>query len=408
MPAPRPTSNHDGLNKAFARMADYLDGLEQQVMARSAVQVSGGKGTRVTEGLKGQFIVEVDAATLTAPLVWQLSVNKDRLYINPGFVHVPDTAAAALAYTAVLPRIGNRELMADSRPYWGLPLTGEQEYSIWLAIDTSNASPAAASNTGDATAAIVNITEIPTVPTCLDSLTQAIKVHSFVTNVDGYPIQTPQTQTLRSEPIIQAAQKDWTWFGVEDTSEGEVFSVTINEGRITAPDLAGINSADPTPTAFLREITVEGNDFEVVDGSKIYLKITAEPVDIENEYTNEEQVDDPEGGPSASGSTYKVPDLITVSTWVKGRVWGAVSGELIMSTTEPENTDTIGHVLLTEIEITDGKMTIKRRRTGGVDVTTIAAAFGDDVEVDANIEDHQVCVDGEAHDASFLAKTNTD
>jgi hypothetical protein len=79
-----------------------------------------------------------------------------------------------------------------------------------------------------------------------------------------------------------------------------------------------------------------------------------------------------------------------------------------MSTTEPENTDTIGHVLLTEIEITDGKMTIKRRRTGGVDVTTIAAAFGDDVEVDANIEDHQVCVDGEAHDASFLAKTNTD
>lgn len=208
-----------------------------------------------------------------------------------------------------------------------------------------------------------------------------------------------------------AAEADFGWFKVTDITTAKdkkdgLFRVVMSESYFTAANTAGISSGSPAIAAFVREIKVPLKSFEVTDGDKIFLKVTAEQVDIENEYTNEDQEDDPAGGPDGGG-TYSVPELITVKVENKCRVWSTTSGEFILSKTAPSNSATVGHILLTEIKIEEGVMTIMMRRRA-VDIGTVSAAFGGNPVLDANIEDQLVCIDGESHECSYIAKTNPD
>lgn len=200
---------------------------------------------------------------------------------------------------------------------------------------------------------------------------------------------------------------DYLWFATDDITVNGAFRIRVGPGRFSCTEVTGIDSDPPTVAQFVREVSVAGGEFSVTNGSSVYLKITAAQLDSSLEYDNEGQSPaDPAGGPTG-GATYTAEELITVTVTNKGRVFYALSGEIVVTSTPPTGDATTGYILLTDIEIAGKTMTIKRRRRS-VDIGTITGVYGGPVVVDANTEDQLTCVSGEEKTCTYLARTSPD
>lgn len=180
------------------------------------------------------------------------------------------------------------------------------------------------------------------------------------------------------------------WFAVSDTSTEDVFRVRVNEGRILAPDTAGIEGDPPSVGALAKEYPVEGVELEVADGTFIYLRISTTQADHEHEY--ESQPDDDAVVALTSRVTHKE------------RVFSGTSAVVVTHAGEASSSSSQSFVLLAEISITDGVMRIIPRHEGLVTVPTLSVSYGAPPVItgDFNESQFEVCDSGTPKSVTFL------
>jgi hypothetical protein len=237
MPAPRPKTNHKGLQQAFDAIADYLDTLELKLI-NGGVKVSGGRGTRIVEGQAGQFIVETDSEDFDNMRPWQLIRVSDRLHIVPGHVHLkkgnPENPGVGDFYEVHDPYIGKDSTFGEQKPYWNLPLQQSSAYKIYLVVNPCNAEdveeepppapPAEGEDPPDLEGIDANDTIFPSskhevwlellkvgeeepVDTIFGKEKSGKMAHKFLTNSfktdeEGYPDFAGHTQKLYSDLVV--------------------------------------------------------------------------------------------------------------------------------------------------------------------------------------------------------------
>ena len=205
---------------------------------------------------------------------------------------------------------------------------------------------------------------------------------NYIVTGDGKKVET----LTRTEIGLSTAGS--LWFSVTNTSEGDTFTVSVNEGRILAPDTSGIGSDPPVVTGLLKEYTVDGvTDLEVEDGSLICLKLTVtHPAAATFEPVGEDD------------------DFVSVTVTMDVHRFYSTTGEIVAITTIPEPTATTTHITLAEIKITDGVMTIKQRHDSAITVPAIITPVLKTVSVTSALTtaNHWTCDVGTAEEVTFI------
>jgi|SRR6185503_16556866 len=362
MPAPRIQINHDGLQKAFNALADYLDSKEK---GGGSISLTGDD---VIEGLPGKFSIASQAKDSELGGIWQLRRNKDKLYISPGYVHVYTSGGSKLA-AVYPPDLENVSVFNSIRPFWNLPLAEEETYKVYLVVAPEEDDGNPTEETGTVTGADPNTGAGPSssataawLELMLSSVStedvfpedaKVILLHKFSTNAEGYPIFSDSTQKLFSEPVIVPDVIRWchiTQASVDTVTEeegsGTTGTVNIAEGCVMVGDAGAVDETDPVPSKVLTRLIVDDvflpaelEDAEVVHEDKIYVKLTY----TVNEY----------------GDTSTV------------RLLECTSAEYLITSSAPEDDDTASHILIGEISIVDGVMTIEHHWPGVITAPTL-------------------------------------
>lgn len=204
----------------------------------------------------------------------------------------------------------------------------------------------------------------------------------YITTADGRRVEV----LARTRYDDAAAGSEW--FTVTDASADDTLKVSVSAGRIACPDLAGYDSATPAIAKFLRTLTVEAAELTITGTCGVYCKITAEELtdDAARDYDGEDA-----GG------------LITVTVKMRSKIWRATEGEIIVSTDAPTDTDEAGHVLLADVTVTDGALTILPRHRGLIFAPAITLIYGADPTVETETESYTVCDDGTPVTVTFIA-----
>ena len=178
------------------------------------------------------------------------------------------------------------------------------------------------------------------------------------------------------------------WFTVSNTSTADTLKVRVSEGRIACPDLTGYSTATPAIAKFLRTLTVAAAELTVTATCGVYCKITVEELtdSAARDYAGEDT-----GG------------LVTVTVKMRNKIWRATAGEIIISPTAPADTDETSHVLLANVTVTDGAITILPRHRGLIFAPAVTLAYGADPTVETETESYTVCNTGTPVTVTFIA-----
>lgn len=178
------------------------------------------------------------------------------------------------------------------------------------------------------------------------------------------------------------------WFAVYVETSGDSPTVTINEGRILAPDVSGLGSDPPTVVGLLKEYPVPGATLSVEDGSVIYLKLTVtHPAATNVELTAE------------------TDDYVSVTVGMDIHRFYSVEGECVSLTEVPTPTESLSYVTLAEISISGGKVeVIPRRSPGEIIVPALIMPVLKSLTATSAIggANYWTCVDGTPTEVSFL------
>jgi len=178
------------------------------------------------------------------------------------------------------------------------------------------------------------------------------------------------------------------WFSVTDTSSDGDYTVSIEEGRILAPDTSGLNADPPTVAGLLKEYTVEAVEgLAVADGFTVYLKLAVTSAS----HTFTVNGDDPD-------------DFVDITVEQLVTTFSSISGTIIAQSAVPTPSASEAFITLAQITITDGVMTIKQRHRGALVVpaliiptlnaATVASFF--------STADYWTCDSGTATEVTFL------
>lgn len=178
------------------------------------------------------------------------------------------------------------------------------------------------------------------------------------------------------------------YFTVSNISADGNFRVRVADGSFTAPDVEGIESANPTLAALMESNEVEGGEFDVSDGSKVYLKLTVTKTTVTRE-------------PTTEGSEDPAAALLTISGEQAVIVWHATAGTVVVQTGTPSNTESLCYIKIATIAITDGTLTIRQHRDGEIDTPTVPSLTST-LDIAGETEELTVCNSGTPVDMIFL------
>lgn len=204
---------------------------------------------------------------------------------------------------------------------------------------------------------------------------------NYIVTGDGKKVET----LTRTEIGVSTAGS--LWFSVTNTSEGDTFTVHVNEGRILGPDTSGLNTDPPTVAGLLKEYTVDAADLDVEDGSVIYLKLAV----TTGSHTFTVNGNDPD-------------DFVDITVSMLVTTFSCVAGELVAQTTAPTPSASEAFITIAEIEITDGVMSILPRHTGAVPVPALVAPTLNAATVTSffSTADYWTCNNGTAEEVTFI------
>jgi len=193
--------------------------------------------------------------------------------------------------------------------------------------------------------------------------------------------------TFLAKDLIQGTATAADWFTVSSIGTADAPQIRVREGRIACPDVNGASGDPPSIASFLRELTVPSKDFAVSDGSKVYCKINAGEMTAAYVYEDT----DPD-------------EYISITVNMNSKIWRALSGEIVVQNGAPPASATAGYVLLAEISITDGAMTISQRHRGTIFAGAVTAAYGADPIVTTGLSQatYTICNSGSAVDVDFV------
>lgn len=203
-----------------------------------------------------------------------------------------------------------------------------------------------------------------------------------IDTADGQRMVVLARTVRRARPVSTA------YFGVSDISAAGETKIRVNDGVIRAPDTAGVTSDPPTLAALLKDYPVTGGDFSVVDGSKVYLKVTTTDAVASFVYEEEDEAN----------------DYVNVTVTNNCKFFTGTSGEVIVQTGEATSTADASYTLLAEIAIADGAMTISHKAPGPVTVPAVSAAYGSvpNLTEAFSTQTLSVCVSGSPSSVTFL------
>ncbi len=191
-------------------------------------------------------------------------------------------------------------------------------------------------------------------------------------------------------PIVRGSRPSAEWFNVTNTSDEDGLKVTVAEGRIACPDLTGYSTATPTIAKFMRTLTVAELELVVTVTCGVYCKLTVEEL---TDSTNRDYEDEDAAG------------IIGVTVKMRNKIWRVTAGEIILSTTAPTDTSSLAHVLLADITVVDGVMSIQSRHSGLIFAPSLTVAYGEDPVVTSETKTYSVCDNGVVGSATFIAVT---
>lgn len=147
---------------------------------------------------------------------------------------------------------------------------------------------------------------------------------------------------------------DYKWFHVSKTG---ATSVSVEEGRVLAPDFTSLTGTATSPDYVLKEYTVStASVSSIVNGDKIYLKITFSDTGA---YTStlDTSITFVASDPDLSGG---------LNVGIEGKLYTYSSATIERHNTPPSNTATVCYVLLAEITVSGGEITLIKQRHDGV------------------------------------------
>jgi len=197
-----------------------------------------------------------------------------------------------------------------------------------------------------------------------------------------------RAQILAANLVPGNAAASEKYFTVTNISDGENFRVRVADGSFTAPNVEGIEAANPTLTALMESNAVDGGEFDVSDGSKVYLKLTITKTPVTRE-------------PTTEGSADPAAALLTVSGRTVLTVWHATAGTVVVQTGTPSNTEALCYIKIATTTITDGTLTIRQHRDGEIDTPTVTSLTST-LDIAGETDELTVCNSGTPVDMIFL------
>lgn len=207
----------------------------------------------------------------------------------------------------------------------------------------------------------------------------------YITDADGNRVEVLARTRYTGDPPSE-------WFAISNISTRGTFKIRINEGRIISPNPTGAADATPSITAFLRELTVEAKESAVVDGDKVWVKITATEIAVANDYDGAD-----------------TDEYVSVTFKPRSKIWHATAGLIVVQTATPTPSASEGWVLLGEITITAGVLKITPRHRGAIFAPVFTAPYSADPVITTGFSTatYTICDSGSAVDVEFVIVPST-